>query len=150
MNFFILSSINKWVPPIAAIKIDLNKAYDCLKWDFIKAVLRQVGFPKLWIFLLMECITTVSYSVLINGKPSPVFKPMLGIQQEDPLSLYIFILCIEVLSDLLLQAQEHRYCLGIKILRYASFISHLLFVDDSFFFLQHLCNYINARISTES
>jgi len=110
-------------PPVAAIKIDLNKAYGRLQWDFVEVVLRQVGFPKLWISLIMECITTVSYSLLINGKPSPPFKPKSGIR-----------LCMDVLSDLLIQARENRTCLDIKISRDAPLVNHLLFADDVVFF----------------
>jgi len=57
-------------PPIAALKVDLNKAYDQLKWDFIEAVLRHVDFPKLWISITMEFITTMSHSILLNCKAS--------------------------------------------------------------------------------
>ena len=66
----------------------------------------------------MECITTVSYSLLINGKPSPPFKPKSGIR-----------LCMDVLSDLLIQARENRTCLDIKISRDAPPVNHLLFAS---------------------
>jgi len=60
---------NRRGPLVAALKFDLNKTYDRLKWDFIEAVLRQVCFLELWISIIMKCMTTASYSILINGKP---------------------------------------------------------------------------------
>ena len=82
----------------------------------------------------MKCITTVSYSVLVTGKPSPWFNPAAGIRQEDPPSPYSFIFCMEVLSDDLLQLQEQHACIGIKVSHAASPINHILFADDAVFF----------------
>ena len=50
-----------------AVKLDISKAYDRMEWGFIKKVMEQLGFHERWINLIMHCITTVTYSVLING-----------------------------------------------------------------------------------
>lgn len=81
-----------------AIKVDLEKAYDRLKWSFIQETLQLAGFASSIITIIMECISSVNMQVLLNGKPSPSFKPNRGIQQGDPLSPYLFVLCMERLT----------------------------------------------------
>jgi hypothetical protein len=77
-----------------ALKLDMSKAYDRLEWDFVEGVLQKLGFANRWIALLMSCIRTVTYSILINGQPQGHVIP----------SPYLFILCAEVLSSLLQQS----------------------------------------------
>ena len=49
-----------------AVKLDMEKAYDRLERDFIRAIISKLGFHSKWIGWVMECIFTVSYSLLIN------------------------------------------------------------------------------------
>lgn len=81
------------------VELDLVKAYNLLNWDYIKAVLTTFGFYDHQLKLIMDCITSTSSSVLINGKAHGYFYPIRGIRQdpEDPLSPNIFILCMELL-----------------------------------------------------
>ena len=50
-----------------ALKLDMRQAYDRVEWAYLEAIMMRIGFAGRWIDLIMECITTVSYSVLING-----------------------------------------------------------------------------------
>jgi hypothetical protein len=52
-----------------ALKLDMSKAYDRVEWNFLETTMRKIGFAERWIMLAMTCIKTVSYSILINGKP---------------------------------------------------------------------------------
>lgn len=81
-----------------AIKIDFEKAYDRLKWSFIRETLCEMHFPQLMIEVIMECVTTPSMKVLWNGEPTTSFTPSRGIHQGDPLSPYLFVLCMERLN----------------------------------------------------
>ena len=83
-----------------AIKTDMSKAYDMLEWSFIQEVMKKLGFHPKWVNWIMQCITSVSYTFIVNGASRGFVKPGRGIRQGDPLSPYIFILCSEVLSGL--------------------------------------------------
>ncbi|XP_074271541.1 uncharacterized protein LOC141595473 [Silene latifolia] len=120
---------------LSAVKVDMSKAYDRLDWNFIKCTLLSMKFPSKFVDLIMNCVTTVSYEVLINGSSGKSFRPKAGIRQGDPLSSYLFALCTEVLSQLLCDAQDKKLIKGIRISREAPPISHLLFADDSIFFM---------------
>lgn len=82
------------------VKTDMSKAYDRLEWKFVAKVMERLGFHSKWIGWIMECISTVSYSYLINDSVYGLIKPSRGIRQGDPISPYLFILCGEVLSGL--------------------------------------------------
>lgn len=78
-----------------AAKIDFEKAYDRLRWAFIRETLLQMNLPYLMIHVIMECITSASLNVLWNGEVTKACKPTRGIRQGDPLSPYIFVMCME-------------------------------------------------------
>ncbi|XP_074297338.1 uncharacterized protein LOC141628049 [Silene latifolia] len=119
-----------------AIKLDMAKAYDRVEWCFLERVLRTMGFDRAWIARVMDCVSTVSFSVLVNGHPSETFVPSRGLRQGDPLSPYFFILCAEVLSSLMRRAVEMNSLHGVRVSSNAPPISHLLFADDSIFFMR--------------
>ena len=117
-----------------ALKLDMSKAYDRVEWGFMEGLLRKMGFHEKWVALMMECITTVSYSILINGEPTGTIHPSRGIRQGNPLSPYLFILCIEGLHGLLNQAVIAGDIRGISICRNGPRLTHLFFADDSLLF----------------
>ena len=82
----------------------------------------------------MECIKSVTYSVLINGEPKGHIVLMRGIRQGDPLSPYLFLLCTEGLNGLIEQAVSDRHIEGFSLCKYGPKISHLFFADDSLLF----------------
>ncbi|XP_026416843.1 uncharacterized protein LOC113312295 [Papaver somniferum] len=117
-----------------ALKIDLSKVFDTIEWDFLNQTLLSFGFCSEWCQLILQCITTTSFFVLLNGVPSEFFFVTRGLRQGDPLSPYLFIICMEVLSKLLLKAEKDNLVSGIKVAKTAPSVSHLFFADDFFLF----------------
>ena len=134
-----------------ALKLDMSKAYNRVEWSFVECLLKKMGFHSKWVDLMMECITTISYSILINGEPSHTIHPSRGLRQRDPLSPYIFLLCTEGLHGLLTRAVASSDIRGISICRNEPRLTHLFFADNSLLFCRasiQECMHIQALLST--
>ncbi|GJY65054.1 ribonuclease H-like domain-containing protein [Tanacetum coccineum] len=120
--------------PRCAFKVDIQKAYDTVDWNFLRAVLIGFGFHHRMIGWIMECVTSTSFSISINGCLHGYFKGKRGLRQGDPLSPYLFTLVMEVLTLMLHRRARvtnsftyHRYCSKLNII-------NLCFADDLFLF----------------
>lgn len=85
---------------VMAIKLDMSKTYDRIEWHYLKAILGKIGFSERWTNLIMSCVTFVQYFILVNGSRATII-PTRDLRQGDPLSPYMFLLCIEGLSSLM-------------------------------------------------
>lgn len=146
-----------------AIKIDLEKAYDRLNWVFIKDTLQDIGLPCNFISLVWECISTSTMKVLWNGEALEEFSPSSGIRQGDPISPYLFVLCIERLFHLINAVVENKFWSPIQLSRGGPKLSHLAFADDLMLFseasieqveiigtiLKLFCDSSGQKVSTE-
>uniref|UniRef100_A0A803NVZ1 Reverse transcriptase domain-containing protein n=1 Tax=Cannabis sativa TaxID=3483 RepID=A0A803NVZ1_CANSA len=119
---------------LMALKLDMYKAYDKMEWSFLNNVLCANGFSDKSRNLLMACVTSVSYAVLLNGCPLKKLTPQRGLCQGDPLSPFLFLLCQEVLSKLISKAEVQGLIHGIKIAHSTIPVSHLMFADDTILF----------------
>jgi hypothetical protein len=117
-----------------ALKLDMSKAYDRVEWRYLKGVMEKMGFHKKWVTILMECVSTVSYSILVNGDPYGYIKPSRGLRQGNPLSPYLFLLCAEGFHSLIEKEKTAGTLQGVSISRGGPKISHLFFADDSLLF----------------
>ena len=117
-----------------AIKLDMEKAYDRVSWNFLELVMKRMGFAGKWINMVMRCITTVEYSIECNGDVLRSFKPTRGLRQGDPLSPHLFLLIADVLSRLMLQEHMNDYIQGYKISRRSPTLTHIHFADDTLLF----------------
>ncbi|KAL5572537.1 hypothetical protein UlMin_022134 [Ulmus minor] len=117
-----------------ALKIDLEKAYDRVSWQFINEALLAYGFDAHWVGWVSKCISSTTMKLLINGAYFRDIKPKRGLRQGDPLSPYLFILCTEILSRMFMSKVENGMIHGFKMSRGGPPLHHLLFVDDIFVF----------------
>ncbi|CAM8886477.1 unnamed protein product [Rhodiola kirilowii] len=115
------------------IKLDISKAYDSVKWDFLKQAMEVFGFSVRYIEWIMACVSSIKYSVLVNGSLEGYFGSRRGLRQGDPISPYLFSLVMEVLSRLLDNLKRsgnfsfHPKCGRTQL-------NHLMFADDVIIF----------------
>ncbi|GJX53450.1 RNA-directed DNA polymerase, eukaryota, reverse transcriptase zinc-binding domain protein [Tanacetum coccineum] len=112
-------------------KIDFEKAFDSISWDFLFQVMHFMGFNDTWIKWISGCLSTATSSILINRSPTREFNISRGLRQGDPLSPFLFIIAMERLHVALedaIAAALYR-CLKVNTLN----LSHLFFADDVLF-----------------
>lgn len=84
----------------------------------------------------MQCVMTVSYEICFNGLSVGPICPKRGLRQGDPLSPYLFLICVEGLSSLLDSAAEEGRIHECRISQNAPEVTRLLFIDDKFLFFK--------------
>ncbi|XP_028077559.1 uncharacterized protein LOC114279501 [Camellia sinensis] len=154
------------------LKLDFEKAYDSLNWEFLLPMLGKFGFGAKWIRWMKTCIITTMVSILVNGAPIEEFQPQKGLRQGDHLSPFLFIVAVEGLNLLLERAIEKGLIKGASVgfdqlaeglnllleraiekslIKGASVgfdqlgISHLQFADDTIIFCEGLLLGANPR-----
>ncbi|XP_039062386.1 uncharacterized protein LOC120206888 [Hibiscus syriacus] len=129
-----------------SLKIDLQNAFDSLNWEFVGVILYALRLLEKFIGWIWACVTNPRYYIVFNGSLVGYFRVARGIRQGDPLSLYIFVLAMNVLSSLLNVVvlrgifKFHPKCKWIGL-------THLYFVDDLLIFYKGLIDSI-IRVQT--
>ncbi|GLT40913.1 hypothetical protein SLA2020_150100 [Shorea laevis] len=115
-------------------KIDFEKAYDKVCWEFLEYMMSRMGFEPKWRRWINECLRTAEASVLLNGSTTRQVKISRGLRQGDPLSPYLFLLVTEGLNGIISSAINHGHFDGIDVGSRGMKVSHLQFADDSIIF----------------
>ena len=123
---FILCIIRKegFIP----LKVDFRKAYDKVNWDFLHLTFAQFGLPSSTINLIMNCTTSTSLSLKWNNEVCHNFSPTRGLRQGDPMSPYLFVLCMEKLALLIQQSADKGDWKPVWIFKNGPAFSHLFFL----------------------
>ncbi|XP_010691913.1 uncharacterized protein LOC104905161 [Beta vulgaris subsp. vulgaris] len=121
----------KSLKPSCLMKIDLQKAYDIVDWIFLKEMLECQRFPRKFVEIIMRCVTIPTY-IFIDAQWDNAwlfFNSKRGLRQGDPMSLPLFVICMEYLSRILQQVSGlpqfhfHPRYKDIKL-------NHICFADD--------------------
>lgn len=115
-------------------KVDFEKAYDSMSWDFLLYMLQRTGFCPKWVKWIEGCLKSASISILVNGSPSAEFIPSRGIRQGDPLAPFLFNVVAEGLNGLLKKAKQENLYKGFQVGRHNVNISILQYANDTIFF----------------
>ncbi|GKA00988.1 RNA-directed DNA polymerase, eukaryota, reverse transcriptase zinc-binding domain protein, partial [Tanacetum coccineum] len=133
---FILNEVLQWCKlkkkHSFILKIDFEKAYDSVRWDYLDDVLRKFGFGEKWCGWIQECLRSSWGSVLVNGSPTEEFQFFKGLKQGDPLSPFIFILVMESLHISFKRVVDAGMFNGI-VLNSVMHLSHMFYADDAVF-----------------
>ena len=115
-------------------KIDFEKAYDHVDWDFLDHVLERKGFSLRWRSWMRGCLSSVTFAILVNGNAKGWVKAFIGPRQGDPLSPFLFTIVVDVLSRLIVRAKEKGVFEGFLVDKDRTRVSYLQFADDTIFF----------------
>lgn len=118
-----------------ALKLNMQKAYERVEWDFLLKVLERRGFHAKWIGWIQACITSFTYKIKVNDKKMRRITPSRGLRQEDSLSPYFFILIADVLSRQVEEASHNHRFEGLRMGPNFPKLHYMLFANDSLFFI---------------
>ena len=104
-----------------------------MSWEFLEDILLQLGFPTRFVELIMVCVKSSTFFLMINGYPTSFFTFERGIRQGDPMSPLLFVLCMEYFTRIMFYLGKqpgfsfHPRCKSLAI-------NHLCFADDVILF----------------
>ena len=126
-----------------AIKLDMSKAYNQMERVYLERLMEKMGFCTRWVALMMSCVKTMSYSIMVNGEPIGMIHPKRGIRQGDPLSPFLFLLCAEGLHAFIKHSVRNGDIKDFSLCKQGPKLTHLFFADDSLLFCRSItkdCN----------
>ncbi|GKC31017.1 RNA-directed DNA polymerase, eukaryota [Tanacetum coccineum] len=133
---FILNELLSWCKykkfKATVFKVDFEKGFDLIRWDYLDDALKKFGFSDKWCGWINSCLKSAKGSVLVNGSPTPEFQFHKGLKQGDPLSPFLFILTMESLHLSFKRVMNAGLFTGIPLDNSLT-ISHLFYADDAIF-----------------
>ncbi|GJS32135.1 putative reverse transcriptase domain-containing protein [Tanacetum coccineum] len=135
-GLFILNELFKWCKMkkkhTMIFKVDFEKAYDSVRWDYLDDVLKRFGFGEKWCDWIQNCLLSSKGSVIVNGSPTKEFQFHRGLKQGDPLSPILFLLIMKSLHISMQRVVDAGLFRGIQVGSSLQ-VSHLFYADDAVF-----------------
>ena len=97
------------------LKVDFDKAYDLVSWDYLLRIMDFMGFDQKWIRWINACLISYHTSILVNGSPTQEFIMQRDIRQGDPLSPFLFIIDMEGLHVGMEDVVEQCFFRGARV-----------------------------------
>ena len=114
-------------------KVDYEKAYDSISWEFLYYMLGRLGFCAQWIRWIKCCLESASVFVLVNGSPTGEFTPQRGLRQGNPLAPFLFLIAAEGLVGVSRMVEEKNLIDSLEVGRGKVKVSMLQYADDTLF-----------------
>jgi len=114
-------------------KVDYEKAYDSVSWEFLFYMLGRLGFCGKWIRWIKSCLESSSVSVLVNGSPTSEFCPKRGLRQGDPLAPFLFFIVAEGLAGVVRIIVEKNLVESLEVWVQKVKVNMLQYADDTLF-----------------
>lgn len=118
-----------------ACKVDFEKAFDNMNWNFLDVLIERFSFGLVWRSSVKWSISYARFSILINGEGTTMFRSQKGIRHGDPISSFLFILVVELLSLMIQKETKTRLISGIQVAENGTIVNLLQFADNLVVFL---------------
>ena len=120
--------------PCMVFKVDYDRTYDSISWDFLSYMIRRLGFYPKWICWIEGCLNSASISILVNDNPTNEFIPQRGLRQGDPLAPLLFNIVAEGLTGLMREALDKSLFSSFLVGKNKELVNILQYANDTIFF----------------
>jgi hypothetical protein len=123
--------------PAILLKLDFEKAYDKVSWQFLSGVLHRKGFDSGYVHKIMQLVSGGQTAIAVNGDVGHYFRNKRGVRQGDPISPLLFDFVVDALAAILDKANRVGHIHGVVPHLIPGGITHLQYVDDTMILIQN-------------
>jgi len=130
----VLKEVKRKKASYCFFKVDYEKAYDSIHWDFLYYMLDRLRFCEKWISWIISCLESTTMSVLVNESSTKEFSPNKGLRQRDPLAPFLFLIKVEGLVRVSRKAIEKKLLEDLEVGYKKVKVNMLQYANDTMFF----------------